>query len=38
MAHLTEVQRYEIYALMKAGETRKKVCELIGKYKSLLIR
>jgi IS30 family transposase len=38
MAHLTEVQRYEISALMKAGETRKKVCEIIGKDKSVLSR
>jgi IS30 family transposase len=38
MAHLTEVQRYEISALIKAGETRKKVCEIIGKDKSVLSR
>lgn len=38
MVHLIEAQRYEISALIKAGETRKKVCEIIDKDKSVLSR
>ena len=38
MSHLTEVQRYEISALLKAGKTRKEICKIINRDKSVLCR
>jgi IS30 family transposase len=38
MSHLTEVQRYEISALLQAGKTRKEICEIINRDKSVLSR
>jgi IS30 family transposase len=38
MSHLTEVQRYEISALIRAGKTRKEICEFICRDKSVLSR
>jgi IS30 family transposase len=38
MAHLTQAQRYEISALKQAGKTKKEICEIIGKDKSVISR
>ena len=36
--HLTEVQRYEISAMLQAGKERKDTFKQIGRDKSVLIR
>ena len=36
--HLTEIQRYQISALLKAGHTRKEISVLLGKDKSVISR
>ena len=36
MGYLTEGQRYEISALLQAGKTKKEICAIIGKDKSVL--
>ena len=38
MSHLTEGQRYEISALLQAGKSRKEICAIIDKDKSVLSR
>jgi IS30 family transposase len=38
MSHLTEVQRYQISALLQAGKSKKFICETIDKDKSVLSR
>jgi IS30 family transposase len=38
MGHLTEGQRYEIFAMQQAGLARKIICEKIGRDKSVLSR
>jgi IS30 family transposase len=38
MGHLTEVQRYEISAMLQAGMSRKEICEKTGRDKSVLSR
>ena len=38
MGHLTEMQRYTISAMQEAGDSRKSICEKIGKDKSVLSR
>jgi len=36
--HLTEMQRYKIFAMLQAGKERKDICEQIGRDKSVLSR
>ena len=38
MSHLTEAQRYTICGMLQAGQSRKSICETIGKDKSVLSR
>jgi IS30 family transposase len=38
MSHLTEVQRYQISALLQAGKSKKIICDTICKDKSVLSR
>jgi transposase, IS30 family len=37
-AQLTQEERYQIYALMKAGHTLTEVAELLGRHKSTISR
>ena len=38
MSHLTTEQRYTICKMLKAGYSRKEICEVIDKDKSVLSR
>lgn len=36
--HLSQTERYQIYALMKAGQTQTEITRILGRHKSTIIR
>ncbi len=36
--HLSQAERYQIYALMKAGQNLKTIAQILGRYQSTVSR
>ena len=36
--HLSQTERYQIYALMKAGQTQSEIAQILGRHKSTISR